>query len=120
MNPVINSTQFGSITIEGKEYEKDVMIRLDGSVEKRNKKLSKEKYGTSHKVSLEEAENIYEEGAEKVIIGNGQHGVLELSDEAHQFFRKEECEVIIKPTPKAIKLWNEDKGNVVSMFHLTC
>lgn len=120
MKPVIASTQFGSITIEGKKFEKDLMIRLDGSVEKRNKNLSKEKFGTSHKVSLEEAQNIYEEGAEKVIIGNGQNGVLALSDEAHQFFRENECEVIIKPTPKAIELWNEATGNVVSMFHLTC
>ena len=43
MKPVIDSTQFGSITIEGKKYEKDVMIRMDGSVEKRYKKLSKKK-----------------------------------------------------------------------------
>lgn len=82
--------------------------------------MSKEKYGTSHKVSLEEAQYIYEEGAETVIIGNGQNGVLELTDEAHDFFRDKGCGVTILPTPEAIEKWNELEGNVISMFHLTC
>ena len=40
----------GSITIDGKTYDHDVFIRLSSKVEKRRKKLSKEKYGTSHLV----------------------------------------------------------------------
>jgi len=40
----IDRTQFGSITIDGKNYEHDVVIRLSGKVEKRQKKLSKEQY----------------------------------------------------------------------------
>ena len=41
----IDRSQFGSITIDGKTYEHDVVIRLSGKVEKRQKKLSKEQYG---------------------------------------------------------------------------
>jgi len=43
----IESTTFGTITIDGKTYEHDVIIRLSGDVVKRNKKLSKKYYGTS-------------------------------------------------------------------------
>jgi hypothetical protein len=37
----IERTSFGSITIDGKTYEHDVIIRLSGEVVKRKKKLSK-------------------------------------------------------------------------------
>jgi hypothetical protein len=67
MKPSIDGTQFGSITISGERYEHDVVIRLHGKVRKRKKKLSKVKYGTSHKVSLEEAEHIFDMGAKRLI-----------------------------------------------------
>jgi len=53
MKPKIEATAFGSITIDGREIENDVLLRLDGSVKKRKKKLSKKVYGTSHTISLE-------------------------------------------------------------------
>ena len=36
----IENTTFGSITVDGKTYEHDVLIRLSGEVVKRKKKLS--------------------------------------------------------------------------------
>ena len=51
----IDATEFGAITINGKTYDHDVIIRLSGAVEKRRKRLSKEMYGTSHIVSKAEA-----------------------------------------------------------------
>ena len=60
----IDATEFGAITIDAKTYEHDVIIRLSGKVEKRRKRLSKEKYGTSHIVSKEEAKFVFEDGCE--------------------------------------------------------
>ena len=37
----IEGTTFGTITIDGKTYEHDVIIRLSGEIVKRKKKLSK-------------------------------------------------------------------------------
>jgi hypothetical protein len=116
----IDRTNFGSITINGQQYDKDVIIRLDKSVHKRKKKLSREKYGTSHILSRKEAKYIYEEGAGYVIIGSGQYDTLKLSDEASEFFRSKKCKVICEATPKAIKTWNEKGGSKVGMFHVTC
>ena len=73
LRPRIDSTIFGSITIEGKKIKNDVILRLDGTVQKRKKKLSKNVYGTSHKISLAEARYIYEKGAELLVIGAGQY-----------------------------------------------
>jgi hypothetical protein len=120
MKPKIDSTSFGSITVEGETFDYDILIRLDGRVEKREKMLSKEKYGTSHKISLEEAQHIYEEGTEKIIIGTGQTGFVELSEEAEDFFRGKRCGIELFPTPWAIERWNEIEGRVSAVFHITC
>src|SRR4030066_2142141 len=93
MKPKIDKTKFGSITVSGKKYENDILIRLDGKVEKRKKKLSKEIFGTSHTLSLSEAEYVYEEGAEQLIIGAGQLGMVKPSDEAAVFFQENQCAV---------------------------
>jgi hypothetical protein len=61
MQPHIQNTEFGFITLDGEELDHDIVIRLSGNVKKRKKKLSKEKYGTSHTVSLAEAEHIFDE-----------------------------------------------------------
>ncbi len=120
MEPKIDTTEFGSITIEGKRYENDVNIRLKGDIKKRKKKLSKAIYGTSHIISLDEAKHVYEKGAEKMIIGSGQDGMVRLSDEAKDYFKNKGCKVKLSPTPEAIKKWNSSKGKVVGLFHVTC
>ena len=120
MKPAISDTGFGYITIEGSKIEHDIIIRLSGEVKKRKKKLSKTVYGTSHTVSLEEAKHIYQDGAERLIIGSGQEGMVRLSEEAVDYFKKKKCEVDLHPTPKAMEYWNKAKGTVIGLFHVTC
>ncbi len=98
MKPSIDQTSFGSITIEGTIFEHDVIIRLNGLVEKRKKKLSKAVYGTSHIVSLAEAKHVHEKGTERLIIGAGQYGNVTLSDEAADYFKRKHCQVDLLPT----------------------
>lgn len=120
MTTKITKTSFGSITIAGEKYDHDIIIRLDGTVKKRKKKLSKAIYGTSHTVSLDEAKHIYDKGAGQLIIGTGQYGALKLSDEATAYFNKKNCQVTLQPTPDAIKFWNKAKDAVIGLFHVTC
>jgi hypothetical protein len=120
MKPGIERTEFGSITVNGITYKHDIIIRLDKKVKKRKKKLSKAIYGTSHILSLDEARYIYENGAERLIIGTGQYGRVELSDEAADYFKKKKCFVELYPTPKAVKNWNKVKGAIIGLFHVTC
>jgi len=74
----------------------------------------------SHIISLEEAEHVYQEGAERLIVGSGQSGMVKLSDEAVQYFRRKGCKVELMPTPAAIRAWNDAKGAVIGLFHITC
>jgi hypothetical protein len=120
MKPKIDKTKFGWIIVGDDKYEYDVIIRLNGKVEKRKKKLSKEVYGTSHTISAAEAEFIYEEGAERLIIGAGQEGMVKLSSEAGEFLKKKGCRVDLFPTPRAAETWNETHGAAIALFHVTC
>jgi len=120
MKPEIDGTSFGSITIGGAVIEHDVLIRLSGEVKKRRKKLSKAVYGTSHTISREEAGHIFEKGAETLIIGSGQSGMVTLSQEAAGYFRDKQVQVDLSPTPEAIRRWNKAKGPTIGLFHVTC
>jgi hypothetical protein len=116
----INNTQFGSITVDGKTYDHDVIIRLSGDIEKRKKNLSKEKYGTSHIISKDEAKFVYEEGCEVVIVGTGQQDNVRLSPEASEYLSKKGCTVLLQPTPEAIHSFNEMRRRKVGLMHVTC
>lgn len=116
----IDHTAFGEITINGKTYDHDVIIRLSGEIVKRKKKLSKKLYGTSHIVSKDEAKFVFEKGCEQLILGSGQDGNVRLSPEADAFFAKKNCQVAIQPTPQAIRAFNEAHGKKIGLFHVTC
>jgi hypothetical protein len=116
----IDGTEFGIIIIDGETYPHDVLIRLSGEIRKRKKKLSKRLYGTSHIMSLEEAEFVYEKGCRLLIVGTGQNGNLRLSPEAAEFFADKGCAVLAEPTPKAIIDFNRAKEDRIGLFHVTC
>ena len=120
MKPSIGGTRFGSITVDGETFEYDILIRLDGRVKKRKKKLSKAVFGTSHVISLDEARHVYQRGAGSLIIGTGQEGCVELSKEAAAYLEKKGCAVRLGRTPEAAGLWNEAEGETIGLFHVTC
>ncbi len=122
MKPHIDNTRFGSITIEGKVFEHDVVIAPNGTITKRRKKLSKAIYGTSHTISLNEAKYVLDQGAHahRLIIGAGQYDNVRLSPKAARWLEHHNCRVLLKPTPKAIKAWNRCAANTIGLFHVTC
>lgn len=120
MSVTIERTDFGEITIGEETYCHDVVVRLSGEVKKRKKKLSKNVYGTSHKVSLDEAKYVYEKGCRAVVVGTGQHDGLRLSKEAEEYLSKKGCEILMKPTPQAVVVFNKTQGPKVGLFHVTC
>jgi hypothetical protein len=117
---MIEGTTFGAITIDGRTYEHDVIIRLSGEVVKRKKKLSKKYYGTSHVLSKDEAKFIFEKGCEQLILGSGQVGNVRLSAEAEAYFKKKGCRVLLQPTPEAQHAFNKSRAKKIGLFHVTC
>jgi hypothetical protein len=122
MKPHIDGTAFGSITVKGTVFKHDIIIRPDGQVKKRKKRLSRAVYGTSHTISRQEARYVYKQaaGADRLIVGSGQGGNVELSPEAAAYLERRKCRVDLLPTPKVISVWNQAKGTAVGLFHVTC
>lgn len=116
----IESTEFGSITIDGKTYAFDVVIRLSGEIKKRKKKLSKKYYGTSHMISKDEAKFVYEKGCEQLVLGTGQDDNVRMSKEAVKYFDKKGCKIVAQPTPQAIETFNDSRKDKIGLFHVTC
>lgn len=120
MKPKIDKTRFGSIVVDGTRYRHDLLIRLGGAVQARATELSKAAYGTSHIVSLAEAQHVYQEGAERLIVGTGLTGWTKLSEQAAAYFLERGCRVDRYPTRRAAKVWNAAQGAVIGLFHITC
>ena len=116
----IGTSRFGAITVAGEDFPYDVVIRLDGRIEKRRKKLSKAVHGTSHKVSADEVAHILGEGADRLIVGSGQYGALEITAPAADYLEGRGCAVEVLPTPRAVEVWNAAEGAVIGVFHVTC
>ena len=106
--------------MEGEQFDHDIIISLEGIVKKRKKKLSKAIYGTSHKISSDEIKYTYQDTSEGIVIGNGQYGIAELSNEARQFLQSKNCNIEMKATPEAIEVWNDAEGKWIGLFHITC
>jgi hypothetical protein len=122
MKPRIDKTKFGSITVGGTVYRYDVIVRPDGSVKRRKKKLSSAVYGTSHTISRREAKYVRKQagGAARLIVGTGQYGNVELSGEAAAYLQRKKCRVVLAPTPDVIDVWNKARRPAIGLFHVTC
>jgi hypothetical protein len=120
MKPILTGVGFGWIDVDGQRISRDILIRLNGEVTQRKKNLSKEIYGTSHTISLAEAEYIYQEDAAGLLIGGGHFGRVQLSPEAAAFFEEKDCPVTILTTPQALKAWNFRHSQLIGLFHITC
>ena len=120
MQPRIDDSHFGSISIDGRQYHADVVVRADGRVQLRDKALAGRRPGGSHVLSVGEARVLFAPGVERVIVGSGQAGMLTVSDEALTYFRVRGCTVEVLPTPQAIDSWNVASGGVSGLFHVTC
>ena len=114
----IENTTFGTITMDGKTYEHDVVVRLSGEVVKRKKKLSKKYYGASHILSKDEGKICFRKGMRAANCGSGQIGNVRPSPEAEPFSRKRT--VRLQLTPEGIRVFNRSTAKKIGLFHVTC
>lgn len=119
--PYINSTEFGSITIDDKKYNQ-VLIIGNYVIERDYSKLEK-LFGTSHKIGTWEVEKLLQESPDLILIGTGQSGVMEVNKEVLDKLKTSGAEVIVDITPKIIKLYNEkikSGKKINALIHTTC
>jgi len=112
----VNKLSFGSITIDGETFEKDVVID-HGAIKKRKKGESKKYRDEYGHTPLSAEENIPWD-CKYLVIGLGHSSSLPVMKEVYEMAKRKGVEIIALPTPEAVKHVNDRETNVV--LHLTC
>jgi hypothetical protein len=118
MEVMVRYLGFGSVEIDGKRYDYDVVVR-GGRVEKRTKKLSKhlkEKYGHT---PLSLAENIPWD-CKTLIIGTGKSGALPVLEEMKAEAKNRGVTLIVTKIEEACQEMEKAGGKTNAVLHLTC
>jgi hypothetical protein len=115
-NVWISSIKFGSITIDGRVYENDVILTWDGKVKAAETE-------TRHLIGTKELSQLILERPEIIVIGTGQTSLVRISPEVVKLADEKKLKIIEKPTPAAVKEFSELAHlgkKVVAYLHLTC
>ena len=114
----IEEYSFGTIRIDGRDYDRDVVIDR-GKVSKRKKKASKkfrEQYGHT---PLSVKEDIPWD-CRTLIIGTGAHGSLPVMEEVKAEANKRHVELQIVTTREAVNRFNAMPDDTNAVIHVTC
>ncbi|HXO54541.1 MAG TPA: MTH938/NDUFAF3 family protein [Mycobacterium sp.] len=110
---------FGSIQVEGRAYEHDIVIDR-GAVRKRSKKPSRpyrDKFGHTPLSADEELPW----GGPRLIIGTGAHGSLPIMPEVAAEAARRNIDLVAVPTEQACRLIaGLKKREVRAVLHVTC
>lgn len=118
MGAWISSAKFGSITISGKKYEHDVIVTWEGKVKAAHTEIE-------HLIDQKELVQLLLERPEIIVIGLGlgKSTLMKISPEVVKFADEKKLKIVEKPTPLAIKEFNElvrGGKKVVAYMHVTC
>ena len=111
----IESYHFGSIKINGKEYNSDLIIYQD--------KIDSDWWrDSSHKLLLSDIPDIIDAEPRLLIIGTGKYGLMKVKAEVKKFCKQKGITLFIGKTDNAVQKYNEviKKEKVIAAFHLTC
>ena len=113
--PQIESCRFGSVTIDGETYTRDVIVRPEGV-------LAGWWREDGHSLCREDLVDALEPGPEVLVIGCGASGVLRVPDQTRRWIAEQGVELLELPTGAACERYNElaRERRVVAGLHLTC
>jgi hypothetical protein len=114
----VEAFQFGSICIDGRTFDHDVVLRK-GKVCERKKKPSKPYKGRFGHTPLSAAEDI-PWNCHRLVIGTGAYGQLPVMHEVRDEAKRRGIELIVLPTREAIEEVNRGKGRTNAILHVTC
>ncbi len=112
---MIEDYSFGSITIDGKSYDSDVIIypdRIDSSWWRKQ----------GHRLQVEDIAEALEAAPEVLIVGCGASGLMQITGEVKKELCRRGIELEAADTAEACRIHNRlrDKKRIVTCLHLTC
>ncbi|MFQ5957044.1 MAG: Mth938-like domain-containing protein [Candidatus Brocadiales bacterium] len=112
----IDSSGFGNIRIDGRDYSSDVIIypdRVDSSWWRKE----------GHRLQHEDILDILQAAPQILIVGTGQDGRMKVDAQLKALLAQKGIELFAAITPEACRLHNdllEGNKTVVTALHLTC
>jgi len=114
----IQDFSFGSIRIDGKVYDHDVII--DGSQVHRRKKKPSKRFKEQYGHTPLSAEEDLPWACRYLVIGTGAYGRLPVMDQVKEAAKKHNVELIIAPTAQAIETLRKNPAHHNAILHVTC
>lgn len=119
-SPRISDVSWGEVRVEGAGGPyKDAKLYPGGS-----RGWDWNETGTSHTPGIQPAdvEELLENGAERVVLGQGMNERLQVMDETLQMLERRNIPAHVLPTREAVELYNElaEDEPVGGLFHSTC
>lgn len=111
----IDSYQFSEIIIDGEKYTGDVVIFPEHI-----KSNWRRKQG--HVLNIKDLDEVFEKNPEKLIIGTGASGVMDVPEKTREYIKDQGIELVIKQTQEACDYYNQlsSKKDAIVCLHLTC
>jgi hypothetical protein len=113
--PRIDSYHFGHLTVDGKPYDRDVIIlpdRVQGGWWRKE----------GHALHLADLDLVFEAQPDLLVVGQGAHGRMRVTQEASQALQAAGIDLVIQSTEQACQSYNRTRERrvVVAALHLTC
>ena len=109
---------FGSIRIDGINYDHDVVIDR-GEIRKRNKKPSKKFREQFGHTPLSLGEHIPWK-CRRLVIGTGSYGGLPVMKDVKLEASRRKVDLVILPTDRAVDYLTRSRDNTNAVLHVTC
>lgn len=115
---MVEAYSFGSITVDGEKFTKDVIIGRAGV-------LSPWWRREGHSLDPEDLESVTASTPEVLVIGTGSFGVMKVPDDTMEFLRSRDIEPRVMRTGRAVEEFNDllkkrGPDKVMAALHLTC
>ena len=108
----------GEVKVNGRRKVEDVVVREDGSVRKRRKKLSLKTHGSTHLISAEEVRFICKGKPRVLIVGTGTEGRVDVGDDAKEWLKKKNINLICKQSEEAVVEFGHTAEPAALLLHV--
>jgi len=111
--PRIDSLYFGSIIIDGRKFDHDLILTSKGDIMPLDR---------NHRFSEKQFSDLLLHGPEVILIGTGRSGQFKAEAGIEVAAKLQGIEIHQLPTAKAVEEFNKlsRRKNVIAVLHVTC
>ncbi len=112
---MIDSYDFGRVTVDGKRYSTDLLMFPD-------KIKAGWRRTEGHSLQIQDLTEVLEAKPEVLVVGTGYSGMMNVPPETRAHIESEGIELVIQKTAEACQTFNRlvESRTVVAALHLTC